>query len=133
MSQSKLVFNSQDDLARNAIAIATHNGWSELSAIGDILESFRVSSPTCDTGIVTIKEGKFMSALLLHYFWWTYTRVPSQHTISFSITPDMVQDTRAYFGATMCAEAEANPDTPHTTVRAILQPDARIFLFPHKY
>ncbi len=104
-----------DDIGKNSQMLIEQYGMKKEGDIARTVGSFTVN------GIKTfVVPGKFKSALI---FWNLAVEANTDgvHNRPFILTQKMRDKIREYFTSEICKDAEENPETKHTTVRALLQ------------
>ncbi|HEX8993910.1 MAG TPA: hypothetical protein VF803_01515 [Candidatus Paceibacterota bacterium] len=106
------------DLPGNAAKLVAYFGLSHESEVP--VGRFAIST---DGAVreTNVGEGKYKSALLLHYLAHAmHGYDPGVPRVPFPVTQEMRTVIRDYFGDEICSGAEHNADTKHTTVRSLL-------------
>lgn len=84
------------------------------------VESFTLNCDGAET-TTEVGPGKYKTALLLLYL--AQNSINGVQGMPFSLSPLRRQMVREYYTVAICDDAENNPETPHTTVRALLKGD----------
>lgn len=112
-----LVKFEQNNLKANALKFEGH---FDLDRERDVpVQKFLVAPPGGGT-VTTVEEGKYKSAMLLLYL---SDLAGSDQFVMTDIFRGIV---REYYGDDLCADAERNPETTHTTIRDLLREDGEV-------
>lgn len=106
------------DLPGNAAKLVAYFGLSHESEVPMLRFAISTDGAVRETNV---GEGKYKSALLLHYLAYAmHGYDPGISRVPFLVVEDMREVIRDYFGDEICRDAEHNANTKHTTVRSLL-------------
>jgi hypothetical protein len=105
----------RNDLPKNAQQLIEYFGLSHEAEVPVASFSITVDG-NCEK--TEVREGKYKSALFLLYL--AHQTIDGAMNRPFQLRANMRQIVSDYFGDALCEDATKNPETKHTTIRALL-------------